>query len=139
MNKTMNKSKKELSSRQRFSELKQRLLNEEKALKKERHHLWLMEKELSQEETVWDRLELLSTDILGYVSQIASRGYTSQNPLEVIAHLHKLNLFEIDCITDWYYTESEEYPKLKKYFELLDYVRLLTLEYVDQFLLLQAS
>lgn len=135
----MNKSKKELSSRQRFSELKQRLLNEEKALKKERHHLWLMEKELSQEETVWDRLELLSTDILGYVSQIASRGYTSQNPLEVIAHLHKLNLFEIDCITDWYYTESEEYPKLKKYFELLDYVRLLTLEYVDQFLLLQAS
>jgi hypothetical protein len=34
MNKTMNKSKKELSSRQRFSELKQRLLNEEKALKK---------------------------------------------------------------------------------------------------------
>ncbi len=135
----MNKSKKELSSRQRFSELKQRLLNEEKALKKERHHLWLMEKELSQEETVWDRLELLSTDLLGYVSQIAYRGYTSQNPLEVIAHLHKLNLFEIDCIIDWYYTEYEEYPKLKKYFELLDYVRLLTLEYIDQVLLLQAS
>lgn len=135
----MNKLDKELFERQRFTELKKRLFTLEKEIKKERHQLWLKEQESLKQETVWDRLELLSTDILGYVSQIASRGYTIQSVDEVIRHLHKLNIFEIDCIIDWYNAEGNNYPKIKQYFELLDYVRLLTLEYVEQFILLKAS
>lgn len=136
----MKKLDKELFERQRFYELKKRLLTQEKALKKERHFLWLEEKEsIIQEDTVWERLELFSTDILGYVSQIASKGNTSQSPSLVIAHLHQLKIFEIDCIIDWYSSEENNFPKIKQYFELLDYVRLLTLEYMEQFVLLKAS
>ena len=135
----MNKSEKELFERQRFSELKKRLLAQEKEVKPERHQLWLKEKESIKEETVWDRLELFSSDILGYVSQIASRGYTIQSPNEVVAHLHQLNIFERDCIIDWYYSDADNYPKIKQYFELLNYVRLLTLEYIEQFILLKVS
>ncbi len=134
----MNKSEKELFERQRFAELKKRLFAQEKGLKKERHHLWLKEKESLKEETVWDSLELLSTDILGYVSQIASKGYTIQSPSQVIEHLHQLNIFERDCIIDWYYLEGNNYPNIKQYLELLDYVRLLILEYIEQFILLKA-
>lgn len=135
----MKKLDKELFERQRFYELKKRLLIEEKALKKERHFLWLQETESIKEDTVWERLELVSTDILGYVSQIASKGNTSQSPSLVIAHLHQLKIFEIDCIIDWYSSEENKFPKIKQYFELLDYVRLLTLEYMEQFVLLKAS
>lgn len=135
----MNKSERDLFERQRFSELKKRLLTEEKKLKQERHRLWLQELESIKEETVWDRLELLSTDILGYVSQIASRGYTIQSPSSVIAHLHQLNLFEIDSIINWYSSDIDNYPQIKQYFELLDYVRLLTLEYIEQSTRLKAS
>lgn len=135
----MNKLEKELFERQRFAELKKRLFAQEKGLKKERHDLWLNEKESLKEETVWDSLELFSSDILGYVSQIASKGYTSQSPKQVIAHLHQLNIFQRDSIIDWYYSEGNNYPNIKQYFELLDYVRLLTLEYIEQFVLLKAS
>ena len=135
----MTTRQKEIFERQRFSELKQRLLLQEQQLKEERHQIWLREKKSTQEYTVWERLEMLSTDILGYVSQIASKGYTRQQPNEVIKHLHNLSVFEIDCIANWYSTEANDYPKTKQYFELLDYIRLLTLEYIERYLLVKAS
>ena len=135
----MTTRQKEIFERQRFSELKQRLLLQEQQLKEERHRIWLREKESIQEYTVWERLEMLSTDILGYVSQIASKGYTRQQPNEAIKHLHNLSVFEIDCIANWYSTEANDYPQTKQYFELLDYLRLLTLEYIERYLLVKAS
>lgn len=35
----------------------------------------------------------------------------------------------------WYSTAAEEYPKIKEFFELLDYLRLVTLDYVERYLL----
>lgn len=135
----MNKINRDFFERQRFLELKKRLFEQEKRIKKERYQLWLKEKESSNEETVWDRLELSSNDILGYVSQIALKGYTIQSSNEVIRHLHKLNVFEMECIVEWYSLDAHNYPEIKYYFELLDYVRLLTLEYIEQFILLKAG
>ncbi len=135
----MNKINRDFFERQRFLELKKRLFEQEKRIKKERYQIWLKEKESSNEETVWDRLELSSNDILGYVSQIALKGYTIQSSNEVIRHLHKLNVFEMECIVEWYSSDAHNYPEIKYYFELLDYVRLLTLEYIEQFVLLKAG
>jgi hypothetical protein len=119
--------------RQRFGELKQRLLEREQALKEERHRLWLREKETQEEYPVWERLEMLTSDILGYVSQLASRGATRQPPDLVIEHLHHLSIFEVDSVVKWYSVSADEYPQIKQYFELLDYVRLLALEYVERY------
>ncbi len=35
--------------------------------------------------------------------------------------------------------EANDYPQTKQYFELLDYLRLLTLEYIERYLLVKAS
>lgn len=72
-------------------------------------------------------------DIAGYVSQSATKGYTRQEPQEVISHLHRLSIFNVECIIKWYPTAEQEYPKIKQYFELLDYIRLLTLNYVQRY------
>lgn len=135
----MNKIEQDFFERQRLLELKKRLFEQEKRIKKERYQLWLKEKESLMEETVWDRLELFSNDIFGYLSQIALKGYTIQSSNEVIRHLHKLNIFETECIVQWYCSDAHNYPEIKYYFELLDYVRLLILEYIEQFVLLKAS
>lgn len=135
----MKQNEAEIFERNRLSELKARLFAYEKALKDERSKLWETEKESEQEYTVWSQLELLSTYIYGYVSQIASYGYTRQEPREAIAHLHQLSIFDIDCIVDWYRNSGDEYPKIKQFFELLDYIRLLTLEYIERYQLLELT
>jgi hypothetical protein len=129
---TMNKLQINQFERLRFAELKSRLFELEKDLKDERHQLWLQEKNQNTEYQVWERLEVISTDILGYISQITLKGATRQSPRKVIEHLHSLSIFEIDCIISWYESSANNYPKIKQYFELLDYTRLLLLEYVEQ-------
>lgn len=42
----------------------------------------------------------------------------------------QLSIFDIDCIVDWYRNLGDEYPKIKQFFELLDYIRLLILKYI---------
>lgn len=125
----------QIFERNRIAELKSRLFVHERAMKDELRKLWQIEKESEKEQTVWRELEPLSTYIFGYVSQIASKGYTRQEPHEVISHLHRLSIFNVKCIMEWYPTAAEEYPKIKHYFELLDYIRLLSLNYIQRYLL----
>jgi hypothetical protein len=129
----------ELFERNRLSELKSRLSDYEKLMRDERRKLWEAEKESEQEDTVWNQLELLSTYISGYVSQITDYGYTRQKSHEAIAHLHRLSIFDVDCIMNWYRESGDEYPKIKQFFEHLDYIRLLTLEYIERYQLLELT
>ncbi|MBD1928666.1 hypothetical protein H6F74_20785 [Trichocoleus sp. FACHB-90] len=127
----------ELFERNRLFELKNRLFAYEKSIKDERRKLWEAEKDSEQEYTVWSQLELLSTYISGYVSQITEYGYIRQKSQEAINHLHQLSIFDVDCIVSWYRNSGDEYPKIKQFFELLDYIRLLTLEYIERYRLLE--
>ena len=131
----MERSKAETFERRRLAELKNRLFAYEQVIKDERRKLWEFEQESEVEDTIWGELELLSTYIFGYVSQIVSQGNTRQQPSEVISHLHELSIFNTDCIVNWYTASAVEYPNIKQHFELLDYLRLLTLDYVKQHLL----
>ncbi|MBD1930756.1 MULTISPECIES: hypothetical protein [Cyanophyceae] len=129
----------ELFERNRLFELKSRLFAYEKSIKDERRKLWEAEKDSEQEYTVWSQLELLSTYISGYVSQITEYGYIRQKSQEAINHLHQLSIFDVDCIVSWYRNSGDEYPKIKQFFELLDYIRLLTLEYIERYRLLEPT
>lgn len=124
----------ETFERNRIAELLNLLLEQEKFtnMKGERSKLWESE-ERTQHYTVLDRLDILSADVIGYVSQITTKGYTRQEPQEVISHLHRLSIFNVECIIKWYPTAEQEYPNIKQYFELLDYIRLLTLDYVQRY------
>ncbi len=129
----MERSKLEIFERNRIAEIKSHLFTHERAMKDEIHKLWQIDKESEEERTVWREMEPLSTYIFGYVSQIATKGYTRQEPHEAIKHLHQLSIFNRECIMKWYPTAAQEYPKIKHYFELLDYIRLLTIDYIQHY------
>lgn len=129
----MEKHETQLFEKKRIAELESRLFAHERTMKDELHKLWQIEKESEEERTVWRELEPLSTYIFGYVSQIATKGYTRQEPHEAIKHLHRLSIFNIECIMKWYPSAAEEYPKIKHYFELLDYIHLLTIDYIQRY------
>lgn len=129
----MGQSEVEAFEQKRLAELKSRLFTHEQAMKDERSKLWHSEKGSQEEYVVWDRLEVLSTYIFGYASQIATKGCTRQEPHEAINHLHKLSIFNVECIMKWHPMAAQEYPKIKYFFELLDYMRLLTIDYIQRY------
>ena len=129
-------SKTQLFKRLRISELLDRLNEHRHTTKKEFSKLWHSEENDLQGYTVWDRLEILSADIIGYASGISLNSKTQRRfrePRNVVAHLHKLSIFDVECIMKWYPTAAQEYPKIKHYFELLDYIRLLSIDYIQRY------
>lgn len=80
-----------------------------------------------QDFSILGTLEIFSDDIQGYVQQLTSNQITS-NPETIINHLQKLNIFNIDYFTTWYFTNWETYPKIKQYIDHLDHLRLLLSE-----------
>ena len=80
-----------------------------------------------QDFSILGTLEIFSDDIQGYVEQLTSNQITS-NPETIINHLQKLNIFNIDYFTTWYFTNRETYPKIKQYIDHLDHLRLLLSE-----------
>lgn len=77
-----------------------------------------------------EELELLTTDLRGYASQMQVLGWVN-NPPAVIAHLQELRLFSIPTIAQFYFETGQSYPRLKNYLRQLDYIRLLLLEYLQ--------
>ncbi|MGV0024757.1 hypothetical protein [Phormidesmis priestleyi] len=75
-------------------------------------------------------LELFSSDIEGYVEQILSNVIIT-NPEKNLAHLRKLNLFDIDYFVVWYFANLDTYPQVKQYTEQLDHLRLLLIEHFE--------
>lgn len=77
-----------------------------------------------------EELELLTTDICGYANQVKDSG-TVRNIDLAIAQLRELNVLGNVSIVQFYGDMSTEYPKIQAYIRLLDYSRLLTLEYLQ--------
>jgi hypothetical protein len=96
-----------------------------RSTKTERQSIAQWEEE--QEFSILGTLEIFSDDIQGYVEQIISNQTTS-NTESILNHLQKLNIFNLDYFTAWYFTHWETYPKIKQYIEHLDHLRLLLSE-----------
>jgi hypothetical protein len=80
--------------------------------------------------TLLEEIELLTIDIRGYASQIKIRGYI-ENPQQAIAELQHKRMFDIPIISLFYFNYSHQYEKIKSYLRMLDYLRLLILEYLS--------
>ncbi len=79
--------------------------------------------------TLLEEIELLTTDIRGYGSQIKVRGYL-ENPQQAIEQLRQKRVFDIPAIAQLYLHNSHKYENIKSYLRMLDYLRLLILEYL---------
>ena len=77
-----------------------------------------------------EELELLTIDIRGYANQVKDSG-TVKNIDLAIVELRELNVLGNVSIMQFYGDTPTEHPKIQAYIRLLDYLRLLTLEYLQ--------
>jgi hypothetical protein len=80
--------------------------------------------------SIIEELELITTDLRGYASQLQFRDWI-EDSATAIDRLQSLRLFSIPHIAQFYFENSQDYPKLKEYMRQLDYIRLLLLEYLQ--------
>jgi hypothetical protein len=80
--------------------------------------------------SILGELELLAGLLQGYVGQLMIDRI--EHPQRAIADLHDRNPFEIPELAAWYFTQGKDYPKLCRYIELLDYLRLSLLGAIQQ-------
>jgi len=79
--------------------------------------------------TPLEEIELLTVSIRGYASQIAASG-SLRNDRQAIAELQKLSVFNNHLI-QLYSEARSHYPQMQSYICMLDYLRLLVLEYLQ--------
>jgi hypothetical protein len=112
------------------------LLTEYKNTKEERRKLMLWEE--SKEFSILGEIEIFTTNIRGYTSQLTTNNFL-ENPQEVLKKLQQLQIFYNSDVVEWYFSSEHEYPQLKNYVEKLNYLRLLLIEYISQYKLITAA
>jgi len=80
--------------------------------------------------TFLEEFELLIVSICGYAKQIQATGSVKHLD-SAIAHLQHLQVFANPTIAQFSSETSGRYPKVQTYLQMLDYLRLLTLEYLQ--------
>ncbi|HEY9700804.1 MAG TPA: hypothetical protein V6C58_00055 [Allocoleopsis sp.] len=86
---------------------------------------------LSQEYfSLLEEIEILTIDIRGYASQIKARGYIA-NEQEAREKLQQMRIFNIPIIAQFYFDFNHHYSDIKDYLRMLDYLRLLIIEYLQ--------
>lgn len=98
-----------------------------KSERKEIAHNYLgTEEELS----FLEELELVTVSIRGYASQIETSAGVEDRE-EAIANLHQLRVFDRSAISYFYAETRSGYLQMRSYIRMLDYLRLLILEYLQ--------
>ena len=77
-----------------------------------------------------EELELVTVSIRGYASQIESSAGV-ENREQAIADLHRLRVFDRSAIAQFYAETRSGYLQMRSYIRMLDYLRLLMLEYLQ--------
>ncbi|NEP13963.1 MAG: hypothetical protein F6K14_27925 [Symploca sp. SIO2C1] len=94
-------------------------------LEREKISLW----EENQEFSILGIVEIFTDDIRGYAFQVIRKNY-STHAQNILNELEKLKILEITEVTNWYFNPKFDYPKMKQYIEILNYLRLLIIEYI---------
>ena len=85
----------------------------------------------SEEEfSLLEEIELLTTDIRGYASQIKVQGHIN-NKLTATEQLQKMRIFNTLTTAQFYFNNQLNFPLVKSYLRMLDYLRLLILEFLS--------
>jgi hypothetical protein len=100
--------------------------------KQERKEIASLPPASDEDFTVLEEIDLLTSDIRGYASQIQARG-SIENEQEVIERLQTMRVFDVPAIAQFYFTTDGDYLHIKAYIRMLDYLRLLILEYLRTF------
>ncbi|MDZ8054877.1 MAG: hypothetical protein RMX63_26045 [Aulosira sp. ZfuCHP01] len=83
-----------------------------------------------EEFSLLEEIEILTVNLRGYASQIQSKGQIA-NKAQAIAHLQAMRIFNVAQIARIYFGSNGKYEQMKNYIRILDYFRLLLLEYLQ--------
>jgi hypothetical protein len=97
--------------------------------KEERKKLASLSPASDEEFTLLEEIELLTVDIRGYASQLQARGRI-ENEQQAIERLQTTQVFDVPAIAQFYFLSDGDYGQIKAYIRMLDYLRLLILEYL---------
>ncbi|MBD2777010.1 hypothetical protein ICL16_34410 [Iningainema sp. BLCCT55] len=123
-------------TRNYIAHLLQQLTVDYKNTKEERKKIASLFHTVDEEFTVLEEIELLTVDIRGYASQIQARNRI-ENEQEAIERLQTMQVFDVPTIAQFYFGTDGEYGQMKAYIQMLDYLRLLILEYLRSYQSLQ--
>ncbi|TAE60287.1 MAG: hypothetical protein EAZ87_06530 [Nostocales cyanobacterium] len=84
----------------------------------------------NDEFSLLEEIELLTVNLRGYSSQILSTEQIA-NKHQVISQLQIMRVFGISTIGNFYFSSNGRYEQTKNYIRMLDYLRLLLLEYLQ--------
>jgi hypothetical protein len=98
--------------------------------KQERQEIAAFYSSSEEEFTLLEEIELLTVDIRGYASQIQARGRI-ENTQQAIDKLQNMRIFDISVIAQFYFANLQAYRQIKAYLQMLDYLRLLIIEYLQ--------
>jgi hypothetical protein len=84
----------------------------------------------NEEFSLLEEIELLTVNLRGYASQIAANSQII-NKDQVISQLQAMRVFSVSPIDKFYFSNNGKYEQIKNYIRMLDYLRLLLLEYLQ--------
>ena len=117
------------ATRNYITHLLEQLTVDYKNTKGERKEIASLPPASDEDFTILEESELLTTEIRGYASQIQAQGWI-ENEREAIERLQTMRVFDVPAIAQFYFATDKDYLHMKAYIRMLDYLRLLILEYL---------
>jgi exonuclease VII large subunit len=116
--------------RESITQLLNQLTDEYPTLKSELKQISEQDSGSDDEYTFLEEFELLIVSVSGYAKQIQATGSVKQLD-STVAHLQQLQVFANAAIAQFYTGARRQYPEVQSYLQLLNYLRLLMLEYLQ--------
>jgi hypothetical protein len=83
-----------------------------------------------EEFSLLEEIELLTVNLRGYASQITSENKITKKD-QMFSQLQGMRVFSVSQIDQFYFNNNGKYEQMKSYIRMLDYLRLLLLEYLQ--------
>ena len=83
----------------------------------------------SQTLSILEEIDLLTTDLRGYASQITINQQI-QNPDQALTRLRSMRLLENPSLAELYFTKNKQFPIIYQYLQKLDYLKLLLIDWL---------
>jgi len=83
----------------------------------------------SQTLSILEEIDLLTTDLRGYASQIIINQQI-QNSDQALTRLRSMRLLENPSLAELYFTKNKQFPIIYQYLQKLDYLKLLLIDWL---------
>ncbi|MTJ55182.1 hypothetical protein FJR38_22150 [Anabaena sp. UHCC 0253] len=117
-------------TKRNINQLLSQLTNTYQNTRSERKEIVIQFPPVNEEFSLLEEIELLTVDLRGCASQIAATGQIVHKE-QVISQLQAMRVFSVSSICQFYFSSNGNYEQMKNYIRMLDYLRLLLLEFLQ--------